>query len=631
MTCPSCENRIEKALKKLPGIRTVKASFASGRVEIEYDPEAVTEAAVRETVEKAGYKAADTAENGAFTGIGIGIVIVAAYLLIDALGGFTLLPSIDSSFGYGMLFLAGILTSFHCIAMCGGIALSQSLPAPAGGPGTAAADPGFTAKLRPGLLYNGGRVLSYTLIGGAAGALGGAFGFSPGAKVIITGLAGLFMLFLGLRMLGLLRRVSMPSVPLPRFLRSAYDKLSGRGPFVVGILNGFMPCGPLQTMQLYALGTGSALAGALSMFLFSLGTVPLLLGFGAAASIIPKRHSFHLVRAGAVLVLFLGIATIGRALTLSGYSLPEIPDLLAAGRTAPSRESSAGGRSGSGQPLRGGAPEQRLLKAAVSGGVQRVVTEIGPSRYVPFTVQAGIPVEWTVRVKAQDLNGCNNPMVVPAYGLKIRLKPGDNLVRFTPDKEGTVPYSCWMGMIRSRIVVVSDLAGDKSAIVPDTQGPGTEGSGGSCCSGSSSPEFAEGRVPVETIGMPIVRNGIQEMTITVTEDGYYPAAVVLQKGMKAKFVFKPESLNSCNSPVDFPEYRGRLDLGKGELETPPLEVSADFTFRCRMGMLNGYVKVVDDISRMDVDAVRKEIENYRAPGAGASCCSPKTSPETAGR
>ena len=259
-------------------------------------------------------------------------------------------------------------------------------------------------------------------------------------------------------------------------------------------------------------------------------------------------------------------------------------------------------------------------------------------------VQAGVPVEWTIRVKAGVLNGCNNPLVVPAYGLTVRLVPGDNLVRFTPGREGTVPYSCWMGMIRSRIIVVSDLAaggppeaagpgsvpgGPGSVLGRDLPGSGTEGAGGSCCSGSSSPEFAEGRVPAETIGMPVVKNGIQEMTITVNEDGYHPAAIVLQRGMNAKFVFKAEALNTCNSPVDFPEYGGRLDLGKGELETPPLEISVDFTFRCWMGMLNGYVKVVDDISRVDVDALRREIGEYRAQGGGDGCCAPEGVPETA--
>ena len=85
-------------------------------------------------------------------------------------------------------------------------------------------------------------------------------------------IAGAFMLFLGVRMLGIFPWLSRLRIRIPGL---GGGKLSAaasrRGPFVVGLLNGLMPCGPLQTMQVYALGTGSFFAGALSMFLFSLG------------------------------------------------------------------------------------------------------------------------------------------------------------------------------------------------------------------------------------------------------------------------------------------------------------------------------------------------------------------------
>ena len=96
--------------------------------------------------------------------------------------------------------------------------------------------------------------------------------------------------------------------------------------------------------------------------------------------------------------------------------------------------------------------------ATVKDGAQYVVTNFAGGRYVPFADQAGLPVKWTVRIKAADLNGCNGALVVPAFGVQKRLRPGDNLIEFTPTKSGAVPYSCWMGMIRSRIDVVESLA-----------------------------------------------------------------------------------------------------------------------------------------------------------------------------
>jgi plastocyanin domain-containing protein len=101
-------------------------------------------------------------------------------------------------------------------------------------------------------------------------------------------------------------------------------------------------------------------------------------------------------------------------------------------------------------------PQTGIPKAVVADGVQSIVTEFKNGYYAPFAVQVGVPLRWTIRIKAEEINGCNNPMRVPAYGIERRLVPGDNLVEFTPKKEGAIVYSCWMGMIRSVITVVRD-------------------------------------------------------------------------------------------------------------------------------------------------------------------------------
>ena len=73
--------------------------------------------------------------------------------------------------------------------------------------------------------------------------------------------------------------------------------------------------------------------------------------------------------------------------------------------------------------------------------------------YEPITVRQAIPVDWTIFVPEGRLNGCNREIIVDAYGLDISLHEGDNLVTFTPEKTGVIPYTCWMGMIRSSIRV----------------------------------------------------------------------------------------------------------------------------------------------------------------------------------
>jgi plastocyanin domain-containing protein len=92
--------------------------------------------------------------------------------------------------------------------------------------------------------------------------------------------------------------------------------------------------------------------------------------------------------------------------------------------------------------------------------------------------------------------------------------------------------------------------------------------------------------------------------------------------MRAIIKFKVQGLTACTSQVIFPEYNGGLDLARGQLETPPIPITADFTFQCSMGMLHGYVKTVDDLAKVDMVRIKAEIGAYRASagGGGGGCC-----------
>ncbi|HUX41641.1 MAG TPA: sulfite exporter TauE/SafE family protein [Rectinemataceae bacterium] len=717
MTCRSCERRIEAALGKVAGVESAKASQVGGRATIRHDGGVVTEA-LRAAVEGAGYTVKEGPSRATPIALGIGIGLAAIYFVANSLGLFNSFPIADSSIGYGMLIVIGLLTSVHCVAMCGGLAISQSVKTIPATP--AASKAKALDRLLPGLLYNGGRVISYTIVGAIVGGLGAAFSFSETTKGAITALAGLFMLWLGLKMMGILPALpEAPGLlpkPLKRGIATIASKLGGsgkgpaRGPFVVGILGGLMPCGPLQTMQLYALGTGSIAAGALSMFLFSIGTVPLMLLFGAAATVLPRKFMPIMIKASAVLVLFLGTLTLGRAAALAGIALPDpfgssnLSGLQASLASSPLAQNAvyasgqAGGGQASGGELQlptegaagaGGAPGSggasatqvagnggEIPRATIENGVQTVVTVFGSNNYMPFYVQAGIPVRWIIRIKKEDITGCNRTVIVPAYRIRKDLKPGDNIIEFTPTKAGIVPYSCWMGMIRSAFGVVDDLGKIKSSLEgpaaggsqggqgdggtatastasldlsPPTSGdtpvqaaagggsgsgngalaggpadlaaalaiPQTQGgaaAGGCGCGGGASAGASGAGLDLSTIGLAKIRKGVQEITVKVDANGYSPAAIVLQKGLKAIIHFEPVQLDGCNSVVFFPELNGALDLTQGQLSTPPFTVTGDFTFNCSMNMLHGYVKTVADLSKVKTADIRKELASYR-PGA----------------
>lgn len=483
MTCTGCEMRIENVLRKLYGIREAKAVYRSSTVYVAYDVIVLGLDQIVEAVENLDYKVknypidtesgyerdyTDKTQNKRNIGqmIGIGIVIFALYNIINNTVGFNFIPRIDQSMGYGILFVVGLLTSLHCIAMCGGINLSVCVQY------ISEEDGSRFAKLKPSVLYNLGRVISYTLVGGLVGALGSVVSFSGTAKGIVAVISGVFMVIMGLNMLNIFPWLRRLNPRLPKFLgRKVHGNADKKGPLIVGLLNGLMPCGPLQAMQLYALGTGSFAAGAISMFLFSIGTVPLMFGFGAVSSFLSGKFTHRMMKVSAVLVMILGVIMLNRGLNLSGYG-------LAFAALGPSRTTNV---------------------AKIEDGVQVVGTKLEAGSYSPIIVQKGIPVRWTIKAEKEDLNGCNNPVTIPKYNIEKKLEPGDNIIEFTPEVEGDVLYTCWMGMISSNIKVVADVT---QVSEKDLQSMGDSSgqsfSGGGCCSASAkAARFAGGKIPTD--------------------------------------------------------------------------------------------------------------------------------------
>lgn len=340
MTCTGCEGRIQRILEKQEGILAVRADYGTGTLTVEYDESKITPEVMEAVLGKQEYKirevskeiplASETGKGGPvqqrengnlslFQFGAVSILIVALYIIIKYTVGFNLLPEVESSMGFAALFVVGLLTSLHCVAMCGGLAVSQCVAAAdtqkrlSGGAKT-----GLTT-LRTSLLYNGGRVISYTVIGGLVGALGSAVSFSGWARGLVAIASGVFMIIMAINLLGVAPSLRKWMPRMPASLRGFSMKFGrGKSPLVVGLLNGLMPCGPLQGMQIYALGTGSALVGAASMFFFSLGTAPLLIGLGSATSLLGGKLTAKMMKVSALVILALGFVMISRGFALSG-------------------------------------------------------------------------------------------------------------------------------------------------------------------------------------------------------------------------------------------------------------------------------------------------------------------------
>ena len=114
------------------------------------------------------------------------------------------------------------------------------------------------------------------------------------------------MILMSLNLLGII------DIRLPFNLKYKLRKKTSSS-FIIGLLNGFMPCGPLQAMQVYALSTGSFIKGAISMFLFSLGTVPLMLFTAVFYNLFRGKRKIIINKIASVLILILSIIMMNRA------------------------------------------------------------------------------------------------------------------------------------------------------------------------------------------------------------------------------------------------------------------------------------------------------------------------------
>ena len=365
--------------------------------------------------------------------------IGATLLLAHALGltdVFLAFPTAGSATTYPALFVVGLFTSLHCVAMCGGLNLGQSLvyTTETRRPSGAAFSSGTAHKkktlqaLRPNALYNLGRLISYTAIGGLLGLLGSAFALSAQARAVIGVAAGAFMVAMGLTLMGILRPGVLSKL-LPkkavRKVASATATLRQRGPFLLGLVNGLMPCGPLQAMQVYAVATGSAAVGALSLFAFCLGTVPLMFVAGSVIAALKARWRRGLMRIGGAMLVVFGLVAAGNGATLLGVNVS--------------------------LPAQHGSDE--VVAATDADGIQRATVEVDYGAYQDVRLKAGVPAELTFHVPEGKLIGCNSSLAIPAFGVQADLATGDTVVSFTPDQTGAYPYACWMGMIKATITV----------------------------------------------------------------------------------------------------------------------------------------------------------------------------------
>lgn len=163
-------------------------------------------------------------------------------------------------------FMAGIVTSVHCVGMCGPLSCSWAVSTRNGG------------FLRGTALYHGGRMIAYGLVGALAGSLGTmplAF-FQHGAGIVLPWLLVLAFAIVGMGLDAWLPKPKFLAGGLRRVQTAAFRLKSDLRATILGIATPLLPCGPLYLMFALAMANGSASRGAEFALAFGLGTLPLL-------------------------------------------------------------------------------------------------------------------------------------------------------------------------------------------------------------------------------------------------------------------------------------------------------------------------------------------------------------------
>lgn len=285
MICPQCEDEILSALLYTRGVVSASASYRRSSVSISYDPELTCPAKLEQALESCGYPPGGSGRAGLVSDLVSLAALILLCVLIPFLTGLVKLP-VQTAATLPALFLTGLFTSVHCIGMCGGIMLTQ----------------------KNVLLYNGGRLMGYALAGALFGLFGSFISYDSAAKSMLLTVSGMLVVTVGLKQwgIGFLRKLSLALQRPCRF--------QGKAPLLVGLATALMPCGALSAAWLCAASAGSALKGAAAMLAFGLGTQPLMLLFGSFGKFLPKKYNKYILRAGAVLIVALGLQLVFKGL-----------------------------------------------------------------------------------------------------------------------------------------------------------------------------------------------------------------------------------------------------------------------------------------------------------------------------
>lgn len=450
MHCVSCEKLLDDEFRQIAGVKDVRVDRLKNTGEVDYDGAGPDFSEIKRVAKKFGYEVfeedpdasdflASGKQGGRNPGVSVwikAILIVAgiffAYRFFQSSGLVDRVNVQSADMTFGVAFLVGLVASVSsCLAVVGAVVIAFGEKYKSGGGSF------FHGAVKPNLLFHSGRLAAFFILGGLLGLIGGELSISGNSVAVFNILIAIVMGWLGLNILGVVPPISDLGVGMPKGLTKKWSALKASehkaAPFVLGGLSFFLPCGFTQSMQIFALASGSFWIGGLTLLIFALGTVPSLMVLGITASWTRNSKMAVFQKAAGILVVSFAVFTLQSGLALLGVGA----DVLSTRDVRKAEQKDAADAE----------------DAGAKGEWQTVEMRVGNSGFSPATlkIKKGVPVRWVV--KGDQLSGCTNKIIVPSLDISRTLKAGDNIIEFTPTEAGTIPFSCWMGMVQGKFIV----------------------------------------------------------------------------------------------------------------------------------------------------------------------------------
>lgn len=320
--CASCKILVEDILNEQIGIRNTNVDIKNETVSFETDlddskhklAEMLTEKIKHNgyslSVEKIIHEKKN--DNNIWKALIIGLIFLALFFILQKSGVLNL--GIGGQITPTTSFIIGLIASVSsCLAIVGGLILSISAKL---------AEDDKKNKLndkKPLYLFHIGRLVGFVILGGVLGLIGKTIGINFIFSAVLGLIASAVMILLGLNLIGIFKK---SKITLPSGIFSFFRKVEHQtfAPLILGASTFFLPCGFTQSMQISAISSGSFISGAMIMFFFALGTLPVLafLSFGSISFAQSKYAQLFFKSAGIVVI---GLGLFGLLSQLAGLGI----------------------------------------------------------------------------------------------------------------------------------------------------------------------------------------------------------------------------------------------------------------------------------------------------------------------